>query len=113
MGSRRFFSSWVLPSAAERITLDGMTTISLKLPEVLLRDLEAEARHRGVSKSALIRETLEARLRRTRAQTPVTCLDLLGDLVGSQPGPADASTNPRHLKEAVLDDALHERKNNR
>ena len=80
-----------------------MTTISLKLSEMLLRDLETEARHRGVSKSTLIRETLEARLRRARAKNRVTCLDLLADLVGSQPGPADASTNSKHLDEAVLD----------
>jgi Arc/MetJ-type ribon-helix-helix transcriptional regulator len=90
-----------------------MTTISLKLPEMLLRDLEAEARHRGVSKSTLIRTALEARLRRARARNRVTCLDLMADLVGSQPGPADASTNPVHLDEAVLRDARHERNNHR
>ena len=90
-----------------------MTTISLKLPEMLLRDLEAEARNRGVTKSTLIREALEARLRRARARHRVTCLDLIGDLVGSQPGPADASTNPRHLDEAVFHDARNERKHHR
>ena len=90
-----------------------MTTISLKLPEMLLRDLEAEARNRGVTKSTLIREAIETRLRRSRARNRVTCLELMGDLVGSQPGPADASTNPRHLDEAVLNDARHERKNHR
>jgi hypothetical protein len=90
-----------------------MTTISLKLPEGLLRDLEAEARHRGVSKSMLIRETLETRLRRVRARTRISCLDLVADLVGSQPGPADASTNPRYLDEAILRDARHEGKYHR
>ena len=87
-----------------------MTTISLKLPEPVLRDVEEEARRRGVSKSAVIRECLETTLRRQRAKRRVTCLDLVADLVGSQPGPRDASTNPRYLEEAVLADYNRGRK---
>jgi len=90
-----------------------MTTISLKVPEVLLRDVDAEARRRGVSKSALIRDTLEASLRRKRGRKRITCLDLMGKRVGSFKGPSDLSTNPRYLEEAVLADHSRGRKNSR
>jgi len=74
-----------------------MKTISLKLPDPLLRDVEAEARRRGLSKSALIRDTLAATMRRKHEKKPITCLDLMGDLVGSFHGPPDLSTNRRYL----------------
>ena len=90
-----------------------MTTVSLKLPAPLLRDVQEEARRRGVSKSALIRDSLQAALRPKRARKRVTCLDLIRDLVGSQPGPADASTNPRYLQDAILADYRRGRKNPR
>ena len=69
-----------------------MTTVSLKLPDELLRDVETEARRRGVSKSAVIRDELAVRLRRTR-RARVTCADLAADLIGSVTGPADLSTS--------------------
>jgi Arc/MetJ-type ribon-helix-helix transcriptional regulator len=103
----------VLPTAAGGITLKCMNTISLKLPEPLIREVETEARRRGVSKSELIRSTLESSLRRKRGKKRVSCLDLMGDLVGSQPGPADASTNPRYLEEAIEEDYNRGRKNSR
>ena len=106
-------ANWVLPNAAIGITISCMTAISLKLPEPLLRDVEVEARRRGLSKSALIRDSLEMSLRRRRANKRVSCLDLIGDLVGSQPGPPDASTNPCHLDEATLADYRRGRKNAR
>ena len=40
-----------------------MRTISLKLPDDLLADLEREAKARRVNKSVLIRESLEHTLR--------------------------------------------------
>jgi hypothetical protein len=87
--------------------------MTLKLPGTLLRVVEDEARRRGVAKSALVRECVEAALRRQRAKRRVTCLDLVSDLVGSQPGPSDASVNRRHLNDAVLADYRHGRKNSR
>ena len=87
-----------------------MTTVSLKLPGPLLRDVEVEARRRGLSKSALIRDSLESTLRRKRAKKRVTCLDLIGDLAGSQPGSPDASTNPCYLEETLLADYRRGRK---
>jgi hypothetical protein len=88
-----------------------VTTISLKLTDPLLREVEAEARRRGLSKSALIRDSLEATLRRQRAKKTVTCLELMGDMVGSFHGPRDLSTNRRYLTEAVASHARRNRKN--
>jgi hypothetical protein len=87
--------------------------MTLKLPGTLLRVVEDEARRRGVAKSALVRECVEAALRRQRAKRRVTCLDLVSDLVGSLPGPSDASVNRRHLNDAVLADYRRGRKNPR
>lgn len=90
-----------------------MTTISLKLPELLLRDVEAEARRRGLSKSALIRDSLESALRRDRSRKVATCLDLMGKAVGSFRGPKDFSTNRRYLIEAISSGARRKPKNHR
>jgi hypothetical protein len=90
-----------------------MTTMTLKLPEALRRGVEEEARRRGVPKSALVRECVEAMLRRKQGRKPPTCLDLVGDLVGSQPGPRDASANRRYLDKALLTDHGCDRKNPR
>ena len=85
--------------------------MTLKLPETLRRGVEEEARRRGVPKPVLVRECVEAMLRRKQRRKSPTCLDLVGDLVGSQPGPRDASVNGCYLDEAVLADHGHARKN--
>jgi Arc/MetJ-type ribon-helix-helix transcriptional regulator len=90
-----------------------MTTISLKLPETLLQEIKEEAAKRGVPKSAVIRDSLERTLRKGKAKKKVSCLDLMGDLVGSMPGPPDASTNPRYLVEAIMADHHRGKKNRR
>ena len=88
----------VLLSAAVGSTFWRMTTVSLKLPEVLLREVEQEAATRGVAKSALIRDCIERALRRKKKPNrEVSCLDLMGDWVGSFSGPRDLSTNRRYL----------------
>src|SRR5438477_3001947 len=82
-----------------------MTTISLKIPESLLREIEDEAAARGVPKSAVIRDSLERTLRiGRRVKKKVSCLDLMGDWVGHFHGPPDLSTNKKYLKQAVLAD---------
>ena len=87
--------------------------MTLKLPETLRSGVEEEARRRGVSKSVVVRECVEAMLRRKQRQKLPNCLDLVGDLVGSQPGPRDASVNRRYLEEAVLADHGRARKKSR
>jgi hypothetical protein len=103
----------VLRNGASGITLVFMTTMTLKVPDLLRRGLEEEARRRGISKSVLVRECVEAALSRTRGKNPPSCLELVADLVGSQPGPRDASVNTRYLEEAILEDYGRKRKNPR
>jgi hypothetical protein len=90
-----------------------MTTISLKLPEPLLKDLEQEAERRGLTKSALIRRSLEGMLRHKSSKTKPSCLELMGNLVGSFKGPRDLSVNRNHLVKAITDRADRSGKNNR
>ena len=91
-----------------------MTTISLKLPEALLREIAHEAEARRVGKSAVIRDCVERTLRRgKKTKKSVTCLDLMGDWVGSFRGPRDLSTHRRHLAEAITARANRSRTNSR
>lgn len=71
-----------------------MRVVTVKLPDALDRRLEhlAKASHR--SRSAVIREALEAYAR----VTPQTVAGLAGDLVGSLDGPEDLSTAAEHLE---------------
>jgi Arc/MetJ-type ribon-helix-helix transcriptional regulator len=87
--------------------------MTLKLPVELQRGIEEEARRRGLTKSAVIRECVERMLRRSGRRRAVSCLDLIADLAGSQPGPRDASVNDRYLEEAVEKDNGRGRKNSR
>jgi hypothetical protein len=75
-----------------------MRTITLKLPDGLAARVSATVRRRGVSTSALVREALEERLGGGKRDRAGSCLDLAGDLAGVLEGPADLSSNARHLK---------------
>ena len=72
--------------------------MSLKLPRMLLERVEAEARGRRSTKSAVIRNCVEQVLLRPKAGTKASCLHLMGDLIGSQRGPKDLSSNKAYLK---------------
>ncbi len=74
-----------------------MRTVSLRLSERLSERLAAAAAERGATKSALIRKVLEAYLDNGKRAQRQSCLSLMEDLVGSVEGPADLSTNARHL----------------
>ena len=88
-----------------------MHTISLKFPPQLEHLVEAEAKRRQISKSAVIRACVEeVLLKRPDSKRQLTCADLMGDLIGSQVGPPDASTNKRYLEEAILEDYYRGRK---
>lgn len=83
-----------------------MHTISLKFPPHLGHLVETEAKRRRVSKSAVIRACVEEVLvNHLHAERQLSCADLMGDLIGSQPGPADASINKRYLAKALLKDS--------
>ena len=76
-----------------------MNTISLKVPGSLALRLENEARQRGLSKSAVIRDALEEYLQTTSAENSGSALALAADLTGVLSGPEDLSCNKDHLRD--------------
>jgi Arc/MetJ-type ribon-helix-helix transcriptional regulator len=82
-----------------------MQAISLKFPPHLGQLVETEAKRRRVSKSAVIRACVEeVLLKHRQGKRQLTCADLMGDLIGSQPGPFDASSNKDYLEKSLLKD---------
>lgn len=75
-----------------------MSTISLKLPAVLARRLEAEARKTGRSKSEVVRDALERSFHR-EGENKATFYELTSHLAGCGKGPGDLSTNKKHLSD--------------
>ncbi len=77
----------------------AMTTISLKLPEPLLKRLEEECRSRRATKSSVMRECLERALTAPRPGRESSCYELARDLAGSLKRlPRDLAVNPKYLK---------------
>jgi predicted DNA-binding protein len=75
-----------------------MVTISLKVPDELARRIEAEARSRHISKSAVVRECLERSLE-TSGKVQPSFYDLAKDLCGTvKSGVPDLATNPKYLE---------------
>ncbi len=75
-------------------TIRFMKTLSVRLPEPLVADIEAESRGRKISKSDVVRERLELapRLRRRRTAS----LRAIADLVGSVDGlPSDLAARKK------------------
>ena len=67
-----------------------MKTLTVRLPEALVAQIEAESRRRRLSKSDVVRERLTA-AQRPRGRRP-TLLDAIADVVGSVVGlPRDVS----------------------
>jgi predicted transcriptional regulator len=71
-----------------------MRTVSFKLPEALDDALSELARRRKSSRSALVREALEV----LAAHTQQSVTARVDALVNALDGPADLSTNPKHLR---------------
>jgi predicted DNA-binding protein len=77
-----------------------MRTISLKLPDDLLAQLDNDAKSRHVTKSWLVRESLEKALRKQPPDGTVSCYDLARDLAGTVKGlPKDLAENPKYMKD--------------
>ena len=76
-----------------------MERITVRVEPLLKRQLEAEAREKGVSSSEVVRQALEEHVRRQNQR--LSCYDLavrLG-IIGSAKGlPTDLSTNPEHME---------------
>lgn len=76
-----------------------MTTITCKLPEALDAELEAVAKKRGVSKSEVVREAIEANLPEQKEQAGLSAYDVMKAARGIlKHGPRDLATHPRHWK---------------
>jgi predicted transcriptional regulator len=76
-----------------------MRTISLKLPDDLLVQLQHEAKARRVTKSWLVRESLEKALRKPLRRGAKSCYDLARDLAGTVKGlPEDLADNPEYME---------------
>jgi hypothetical protein len=79
-----------------------MSVLTCKLPRALNGRLADLARRRGVSKSVLVREAIEARLAEEAAgssRPPANLIEALGDSVGSiASGRRDLARNKRHLR---------------
>jgi predicted transcriptional regulator len=76
-----------------------MQTISLKLPDDLLAQLDTEAKARGVTKSSLVRESLQKALHRKSSAGATSCYDLARDLAGTIKGlPKDLADNPKYME---------------
>jgi predicted transcriptional regulator len=70
-----------------------MRVVSIKLPERLDHQLTEIARRRNASRSAILREALEAFARGSKRSVTSAA----GELVGSLRGPRDLSTSSKHL----------------
>ena len=85
-----------------------MRTITVRLPDPLVREIETESRRRQISKSDVVRERLQrvTTSRRNRS----TPLHAIADLIGSVDGlPADLSSR----KKAYLKSTGYGRKRHR
>lgn len=72
-----------------------MKTLTVRLPETLVAEIDAESRERKLSKSDVVRERLQAGARHERH--PTALLDSVEDLIGSVGGlPRDLSARKKH-----------------
>ena len=77
-----------------------MKMLTVRLPEPVVAEIEAESRGRGISKSDVVRERLQLAAGSARRQ-PAT-LDAIADLIGSVDGlPADMSTRKKQYLRAT------------
>lgn len=74
-----------------------MKTLTVRLPEALVAQIETESRRRKLSKSDVVRERLTLAPSQRRQSS---ALDAIADLIGSVDGlPSDLSTQKKkHLK---------------
>ena len=80
-----------------------MSVLTCKLPHALDGRLADLAKRRGVPKSVLVREAIEAKIAEEAAsprRRPANLLEALGDSVGSiASGKRDLASNKKHLRD--------------
>ena len=76
-----------------------MTTISLKIPDELVSRMDALAKTKHTSRSALLREALEEKLKAAARKSPLSLYEQSSDLCGAgSSGVGDLASNPKHLE---------------
>lgn len=77
-----------------------MSTLSLKLPDALSREIEIASKKRGISKSMLVKKAIAQYLHSNKNSTALqgSFLELAADFCGIFKGPKDLSTNKEHLE---------------
>ena len=76
-----------------------MERINVRVNLQLKRQLEAEARERGVSPSDIVRQALEEHMQnRTPRESAYELATRSGSLGSARGLPADLSTNPKHME---------------
>ena len=77
-----------------------MKSLTVRLPDPLVSQIDAESRERKISKSDVVRERLQAgaRSRRDRSAPLASVSDLIGSVEGV---PADLSSRRKHYLEAT------------
>jgi predicted DNA-binding protein len=90
----------VLLSAEGGITVPLMKTLTVKLPDELVIRLEKRAQRLGMSKSALVRESVERALNGPGAvEEAPSAYDLMKEGFGCvNSGVGDLATNPKHME---------------
>ena len=74
-----------------------MKAISIKLPDPLFHDLAQRAKASASTQSEIIRSALAAYLQRDAQPSSASCADRAQRWTGIMQGPADLSSNPKHL----------------
>ena len=76
-----------------------MKSVSLKLPDLLDAKLASQAKRRGASKSAVVREALETYFAGNGTSSKTSFAELAREFVGCVKGaPPDLSYNKKYLK---------------
>jgi predicted transcriptional regulator len=75
-----------------------MRTITVKLPRTLGERLGRAVIYRRSTRSAVVREAIEAYLAGQAEASEGSCFDLASDLAGAVKGPSDLSSNRLRLR---------------
>jgi Arc/MetJ-type ribon-helix-helix transcriptional regulator len=79
----------------------AMKTLTVRLPEPVVAEIEAESHMRKISKSDVVRERLRRAPTSARGRRP-NPLDSIADLIGSVDGlPVDLSARKKHYLKAT------------
>ena len=87
-------------SATYVIHAAGMKTLTVRLPQALVGEIEAESRERGLSKSDIVRERLTQATRGDRHRA--AGYERIADLIGAVDGlPPDLGARKKHYLKAT------------